>query len=453
MMKVKTENFGQNIIRFFEQNQKAMTEFSTDFISEKRKQAFSKFKENPVVPNKKLEDYQNTDLTKAFSADYFYHTALPNLMVKKEDLFTCDVPQLDTYSALLINGWYLNHEEEKLIELPSGVIYGSFLEAAKKYPEIIENYCNKHEQTEPLAIINQLFSQDGFFVFVPDNVILDKPLQLINLVSAHEPVMLFPRSLFVIGKNAQAKIILCEHSIFPDRFLNNSLLEVFTEDHAHFEFVRMQNAHNQSVQLTTTHFNQHESSTVVNNTITLHGGLVRNNICGNLNANGCNHEMYGLFLVDKGQHVDNFTFIDHTKPHSDSVELFKGILDDNATGVFAGRILVEKDAQQTNAFQTNKNILLTDEAKMNTRPQLEIYADDVKCSHGATVGQIDEDALFYLRSRGIYKKDARLMLIHAFAHEIISKISILPLREELDSLVNKRLRGDLARCNKCKIKC
>lgn len=452
-MKVKTENFGKNIISFFEDNQKALADFSPSFISQKRQEAFLKFKENPIIPNKKLEDYQNTDLTKAFAADYFYHLSLPDIKVNKEDLFTCDVPQLDTYTALLVNGWYLNHKEDKLVELPSGVMYGSFLEAAKKYPEIIEDYCSRQENTEPLAVINQVFAQDGFFVYIPDNVILDKPLQLINLVSAHEPVILFPKSLIVVGKNAQAKIVLCEHSIFPDRFLNNSLTSVFVKENAHFEFIRMQNAHNQSIQLTTTQIYQDKNSSVTNNTITLHGGLVRNNIFSQLADENCTQGMYGLFLVDKNQHVDNFTFIDHAKPHSDSIELFKGILDDNATGAFAGRVLVQKDAQKTNAIQTNKNILLTDNARMNTKPQLEIYADDVKCSHGATVGQIDEEALFYLRSRGIFKKEARLMLIHAFALEITEKISIMPLQQELNSLVNKRLHGDLTRCNQCKIKC
>ena len=452
-MKIKTENFGENIITIFEEVKKTLSGVSTPLIMEKRESAFKHFNENPVIPHRKLEDYQNTDLTKVFAADYFYPLSLPDIHVKKEDLFTCDVPQLDTYTALLVNGWYLNHDEDKLVKLPSGVIYGSFLEAAKKYPEIIKDYYNKQENTEPLAVINQMFSQDGFFVYIPDNVILDKPLQLINLVSAHEPVIIFPKNLIILGKNAQAKILLCEHSIFPDRFLNNSVTSIFSNENANLEFVRMQNAHNKSVQLTTTQIHQEKNSTVNNNTITLHGGLVRNNIYSQMADENSTHGMYGLFLVDKNQHVDNFTFIDHAKPHSDSVELFKGILDDNATGAFAGRVLVRKDAQKTNAFQTNRNILLTDNARMNTKPQLEIYADDVKCSHGATIGQIDEEALFYLRSRGIYKKDARLMLIHAFALEIIEKISIMPLQKELNYLVNKRLHGDLTRCNQCKIKC
>ena len=452
-MKVETKNFGQNIISLFEENKKAIANFSTPFIWNRKLQALDYFKKNPLIPHKKLEDYQSTDLTKVFSTNYFYHLQFPDLMINTNDLFSCDVPDLETHTILLVNGWFFNHNEEKLIQLPSGVIYGSFLEAAKKYPEVIEAYCSKNIDTEPLAVINQIFSQDGFFIYFPDNSTLDKPIQLINLVSAHNPVMLFPKNLFIIGKNVQAKIILCEHSIFPECFLNNSVLEVFVDEYAHLEFVRMQNAHNHSVQLTTTRFNQHKNSTVVNNTVTLHGGLVRNNIYGNLNAEHCKHEMYGLFLVDKGQHVDNFTFINHKKPKSESIELFKGILDDNASASFTGRILVEKNAQQTNAFQSNKNILLTDDAKMNTKPQLEIYADDVKCSHGAAVGQIDEEALFYLRSRGIYKKDARLMLVHAFAKEIIEKISVLPLKKELNTLVNKRLKGDLERCNQCKIKC
>ncbi len=451
-MKVKVENFSKNIISFYKGNAKALGELS-ESLYRFRNSAFESFSKNPVVPNKSMEDYLHTDLIHPLDKNYFYHLNSPDFSVEKTELFKCDVPSLDTYSALLINGWYFGNNDNKITKLPSGVIYGSYLEVRKQFPELIKNYAEKNQYTEPLSVINSIFSQDGFFLYVPDNVILDKPIQLINLVSAHEEVMLFPKSLFIIGKNAQVKVILCEHSILPEHFLNNSTLEVFSEENSHLEFIRMQNAHNQSTQLTNTYFYQQTNSTVINNTITLHGGLVRNNIFTHLNAENCNHEMYGLYLVDRDQHVDNFTFIDHKEPNSTSVELFKGILDDNATASFAGRILVEKVAQITNAFQTNRNILLTDDAKVNTKPQLEIYADDVKCSHGATVGQIDEEALFYLRSRGIYVKDARLMLLHAFAAEITSKISIPLLRLEVESLVHKRLRGDLARCNQCKIKC
>ena len=230
-------------------------------------------------------------------------------------------------------------------------------------------------------------------------------------------------------------------------------MQIFAYPGSHIEYIRMQNAHNESYQFTSTFVHQQDNSTVKTNTITLHGGVVRNNIVATIDGSNCYNEMYGLYLVDKGQHVDNWTLIDHKKPESTSKELFKGIIDDYASGAFAGKILVRKDSQHTNAEQTNKNILLTSDANMNTKPQLEIYADDVVCSHGATVGQMNDDELFYLRQRGISQKTARLMLLNAFAYDIIKDISIEPLKANVTELVEKRLSGDLSRCNKCEIKC
>jgi Fe-S cluster assembly protein SufD len=185
----------------------------------------------------------------------------------------------------------------------------------------------------------------------------------------------------------------------------------------------------------------------------LHGGLIRNNINVLLNDEGCENNTYGLYLTDKSQHIDNYVFIDHAKPNCISRQLFKGVLDDIATGAFNGKILVRKDAQQTLAYQANNTILLTDDADFNTKPQLEIYADDVKCSHGATVGQLDKDALFYLRSRGINKKEAKLLLMYAFTHDVIHKIQVPALQERIQDLVDKRLRGELSRCNNCQMHC
>jgi Fe-S cluster assembly protein SufD len=185
----------------------------------------------------------------------------------------------------------------------------------------------------------------------------------------------------------------------------------------------------------------------------LHGGLVRNNIEIILDGEGAENKTSGLFLTDKTQHVDNYVFVNHNKPGCTSNQLFKGVLDDASTGAFSGRILVSRDAQRTMAYQKNNNLLLTSDAKMNTRPQLEIYADDVKCSHGATIGQLDQEAMFYMRSRGIGKDEARLLLMFAFAHEIIDQIQVQPLKERIDELVNKRLRGELTRCHNCALHC
>ena len=219
------------------------------------------------------------------------------------------------------------------------------------------------------------------------------------------------------------------------------------------EFYKLQNSHNHSVQISSVAVSQESNSNVINNYITLHGGLIRNNLMVTLNGKEAVNDSSGIMLADKMQQIDNFVHIQHQSPGCESRQLFRGILDDLATGVFTGKILVAKDAQKTQAYQENNNILLSADAKARTKPQLEIYADDVKCSHGATVGQLDRDAFFYLRARGIPEKEARLMLLHAFAHKVLEKISIGPLRERYDELINKRLRGEFSRCNNCSVKC
>ena len=238
-----------------------------------------------------------------------------------------------------------------------------------------------------------------------------------------------------------------------DLLLTNAVTEIYTGDNAHFEYFKVQNEHNESSQVSHTYIHQERGSNVQTNTITLHGGLVRNNLYVKLNGEGCENHAFGLFLTDKTQHVDNFIFVEHAKPNCNSTQLFKGILDDRSSGAFTGRILVSRDAQKTAAYQKNSSILLTDDVKMNSKPQLEIYADDVKCGHGGTVGQLDEDAMFYLRTRGIGEKEARLMLMYAFAYEILSEIKIEPLRDRMTELIDKRLRKELSQCNNCSLQC
>jgi Fe-S cluster assembly protein SufD len=233
----------------------------------------------------------------------------------------------------------------------------------------------------------------------------------------------------------------------------NSLTEIYAGRNARIDFSRMQNENSFSSQIAHTFIHQEENSVVTSNTISLHGGLIRNNFFVRLDGYGCESNLYGLFLGDDNQHIANFTLVNHAMPHCTSSQLFKGILDDKATGAFNGKIFVSKDAQKTQAYQKNNNLLLSPDARMNTKPHLEIYADDVKCSHGATIGRLDYDALFYLRSRGIGEKEARQLLMYAFADEIISKIQIGLLRDRISELVDKRLRGELARCNNCNVRC
>ena len=215
----------------------------------------------------------------------------------------------------------------------------------------------------------------------------------------------------------------------------------------------MQNNTNHSSMISSVYFHQEKNSNITTNTITLNGGLIRNNLSVAVNGENCQSNLYGIYLADRNQVVDNHTFVDHIKPNSTSNELFKGVIDEQAKVIFSGRILVRKDAQKTNAYQSNKNILLTDEATINTKPSLEIYADDVKCSHGATVGQLNPDALFYMRSRGISEDNAKMLLMNAFVEEVASKISIEPLRERVCNLISKRLKGELSICDQCVLHC
>jgi Fe-S cluster assembly protein SufD len=241
--------------------------------------------------------------------------------------------------------------------------------------------------------------------------------------------------------------------LYERSYLTNSLTEIFANDNSFIDYSKIQNENSLSTQISNTFVNQQKGSNFTTNTITLHGGLIRNNVFVNLDGEGSENNTYGLFLCDQQQHVASYTYVRHEKPNCRSNQLFKGILDNKATGAFNGKIYVNNDAQKTEAYQRNNNILLSSDARMYTKPHLEIYADDVKCSHGATIGQLDNEALFYIRSRGISYKEARFLLMYAFANEIISKINIGYLKERIIDMVDKRLRGELSRCNNCNIKC
>ena len=252
---------------------------------------------------------------------------------------------------------------------------------------------------------------------------------------------------------AKVQVLLCDHTLNLNQYLNNSVTEIFAGNNAEVEFYTLQNQHNKATNINSVFIDQQRDSRVTTHTASLHGGLIRNNLKFALNGENAEAHMFGMAFMDKKQHVDNFTQVIHAAPHCESNQIYKNVLDEKSTGAFAGRIHVVRDAQKTNAFQRNNNLLLTDEATMQTKPQLIIDADDVKCSHGATVGQIDEEALFYLRARGIQEDKARLMMMNAFAHEVVKEIKLEPLRDRIVELVDKRLKGEVARCHDCAYQC
>lgn len=443
----------EELTNLYQINLDLITRGSADLLNQHRHEALKHFK-LLGIPSQKNEKYKYSKIEPLFNYEYEKHFAPKRIVFNVDDIFRCDIPELDTHLALVLNGFYLP-KGEKLITLPNGVIYGSLAEAAIRFPNLVKDRYNTlaENQTDGLVAMNTAFAQDGVFIYVPRNVVESKPIQIINLLMSDTNQMVQYRNLIVVDEGAQANVLVCDHTLSPKRFLSNVVTEIFVGSNAQLEFVKMQNEHNDSAQLTHTYAHQQADSRLVTNVLSLHGGFIRNNLAVTLAGEGADAQLYGLYLTDRTQHTDNFTFIDHAVPNCTSNELYKGILDDQATGAFNGKIMVRRDAQKTQAYQSNNNLLLTADARMNTKPQLEIYADDVKCSHGATVGQLDNEALFYMRARGIGEREAKLLLMFGFAHDVVKRISIDTLRERIDDMVNKRLRGELSRCHNCPMHC
>jgi Fe-S cluster assembly protein SufD len=442
-----------NIFSDLYQDSKAQLQPSSPgFIGKMRDDAMQMFLKNGF-PGKKDEKYRYTYLEPFFSNGYKKYVVPKPISFDTKLIFQCDVPALDTYVVILHNGFYMDHLNPAS-KLPASIKIGSLRQAIEKYPDIIAKHFGKYaNQNDSFVSLNTALYTDGVFMHVPKGVVLEKPIQVINVLLSDEELMVQHRNLFVIESGSEAKVVVCDHTLSPQKFLTNSVTEIAVAENAHFDYFKVQNEHNESVQVSHTFINQSAASNVQSSVVTLHGGLVRNNLYVKLDGEGCESNSYGLFVTDGMQHVDNFVFVEHAKPNCNSSQLFKGILDDKSIGAFTGRILVDRDAQKTNAYQKNSSILLTDEVKMNSKPQLEIYADDVKCGHGGTAGQLDEEALFYLRTRGISEREAKLMLMYAFANEIVSKIKIEPLKDRMNDLIDKRLRGELSRCNNCSLNC
>jgi len=451
--KIVISDIEREFIDLYKEN-RSMFEAKTSATVNKVRRSGIKDFERLGIPGKKNEDYKHTHLQSLFRNGYRKYMEQKNVEFNLANVFQCDIPTLDAHLVILVNGFFDKKNGDSLRELPSGIIIGSLAAASREYPELFEKHYGKYaSHKDGLVALNSAFAQDGIFLYVPEGSVYKKPIQIVNIVLANEDIMVQHRNMIVVEDNAQAGVIVCDHTMTPQNFLTNSVTEIFTGENAFFDYVKVQNEHNNAVQFSHIFVNQEANSNMTSNIMTLHGGVVRNNVNVLLNGEGAENNSYGLYLADREQHVDNYTYIDHAKPNCCSKQLYKGVLDDSATAAFNGRILVRNDSQNTHAFQANNNILLTDDAKIYTKPQLEIYANDVKCGHGATVGQLDEDALFYMRTRGIPEKEARLILMFAFAHEVIENVKTEALLKRIDDLVEKRLKGELSPCDNCAMKC
>lgn len=367
-----------------------------------------------------------------------------------EEYFKCQVANMGSIMLPLLNGWYV-HEDAPLTTFENGVIAGSIKAAITEHPELVNPYLFKLQDKEKdeLTESNENAFTDGIFIYVPDNVKVEKPFQIVSLINSREDLLVQNHNVIHVGNNAELSIIQCDDSTKYGKTFINVVTEIALDENARLHYYKTENKEAESLLFNHIFVNQKAYSQFHSNAITFNAGYVCNDIHVNLNEPFAEANLHGLYLVDKTQKCDNRILVRHHATDCKSFQLYKGIMDDESEAGFHGHVIVEPDAQRTAAFQTNRNILLTDKAKINTKPFLEIYADDVQCSHGATVGQLDEEALYYLRSRGIGERSARKLLMFAFANEICQHVEIQALKDRLSDMVQRRLNGELTICDQC----
>lgn len=403
-------------------------------------------------PSKKVERYKYTDMQKIFEPNYGLNLNRLEIPVNPYDVFKCDVPNLSTSLYFVVNDCFYDKMLPKC-SLAEGVIVGSLSKVAAEHPELVAKYYGKIANTgdDAVTALNTMLSQDGLMVYVPKNVKVEKAIQVINILRSDVDLMVNRRVLIVMEQGSEAKFLFCDHAADDRNFLATQVIEAFVGENAKLDLYCLEETHYKNTRVSNVYIEQQANSVVNHNVITLHNGITRNRLDLVFKGEGAECFANGCVIGDKSQHIDNNTLIDHQVGHCTSHQLYKYVLGDEAVGAFAGRILVRKDAQKTSSNEINQNLCTTKKARMFTQPMLEIYADDVKCSHGSTVGQLNDAAMFYMRQRGISEKEAKLLLEFAFVNEVVDQIQLEPLKERLRYLVEKRFRGELNKCEGCKL--
>ena len=403
-------------------------------------------------PSKKVERYKYTDMQKIFEPNYGLNLNRLEIPVNPYDVFKCDVPNLSTSLYFVVNDSFYDKMLPKC-SLAEGVVVGSLSKVATEHPELVAKYYGKIANTgeDAVTALNTMLSQDGLMVYVPKNVKVEKAIQVINILRSDVDLMVNRRVLIVMEQGSEAKFLFCDHAADDRNFLATQVIEAFVGENAKLDLYCLEETHYKNTRVSNVYIEQQANSVVNHNVITLHNGVTRNRLDLVFKGEGAECFANGCVIGDKSQHIDNNTLIDHQVGHCTSHQLYKYVLGDEAVGAFAGRILVRKDAQKTSSNEINQNLCTTKKARMFTQPMLEIYADDVKCSHGSTVGQLNDAAMFYMRQRGISEKEAKLLLEFAFVNEVVDQIQLEPLKERLRYLVEKRFRGELNKCEGCKL--
>ena len=405
-----------------------------------RREAMERF-EALGFPGRKDEAWKYTNITRVINRGYDLFLGQPEAEVSQEDVDALRIPDLEAHVVALVNGRY-DEDLSAVGTLPDGVLVTSLQRAAEAHADLFNAHYAQYAsfEDEAFTALNTAFAQDGLFVYVPENAVVETPVHVINLVAADDDLLVHPRLLVVVEAGAQFKMVQTGRSLGTGRTFTNVVTEAFVGRSAHVDIYEVQEDEDHASQVTNLQAYQEDDSVFRTSAFTFGGDVIRNNLNILPNGQHCESHLYGLFLADGASHIDSHTFVDHARPDCFSNELYKGILNDRATGVFNGKVLVRQDAQRINAYQSNKSIVLNDTAQMYSKPELEIYADDVQCSHGATSGQLDDEGIFYLRSRGLSEERARAIMLTAFARDVVDTIAIDPLQAFVDQKLTARFR-------------
>lgn len=406
-------------------------------IYDVRSEAIKTF-EAEGFPTKRNENWKYTSLNKLLKKEYSIRTKTESALDFK-DVKQYFIHDIDTYNIVFIDGVFSSYLSSTTHEGIDVCTMNSAINKPK-YKQIIEVYFNKIAKDESLNALNTAFAKEGAYVYIPKGKVADKPIQIIHFSTGSEEAMfLQPRNLIIAEENTEVQIIERHQSLSSNSVFTNSVTEIYAGKHANVDYYKIQNDRLEASLIDNTEIEQHDNSVVSVHTFSFGGDIVRNNLNFYQKGEHIDSILKGVTIIEGKQHVDHNTLVHHISPNCESHQDYKGIFAENATGVFNGKVVVEKEAQKTNAYQSNNNILIDDQATINSKPQLEIFADDVRCSHGCTIGQLDESALFYLQSRGIAKKEARALLMYAFANTVLSSVRLPQLKQRITKQIANKI--------------
>ncbi len=433
----------------FDQNKELINSGSADALNNKRTQARIAL-EGKQLPDKSVEGYAKTSIDEMFAPDYGVNINRIDIPVDIAASFRCDIPNVSTLLGIVVNDCF-RPTTTLLNNLPKGATVMSLAAAAKEHPELVErDYGSVAPINDPCASLNTLLAQNGVLIHVERGVKIDRPIQIVNIFSSPIPLLAARRVLIIAEENAEVQVLFCDHTQDDtQKYLASQVIEVIAKEGAKVGIYDIEESSPLTSRHSMLHARQETSSSLIVNGSTLMAGNTRNEYHISLNGNGAETQLAGMVIGTDKMHADNFSQVTHAAEHCHSDQLFKYVLDDEATGAFEGGITVNDGAKFTNAYQTNRNILASPNARMHSEPKLLIFNDDVKCSHGATTGQLDQNALFYMRSRGIPLAEARTMLMQAFMVDVIDTVRLDGLRDRLRHLVEKRFAGESALCQQC----